>query len=96
MSISELVTLVGLGIAFLTFLYLAMKEFVHSGLAAARSLKFQFAAATFVWLVGETLSVISTSLSQMELLEIHTISMATYAFFVVSRVFRLLPRRKAH
>jgi cytochrome c biogenesis protein CcdA len=94
MNASDLITLTGLVIAFIIFLSMAAKEIRRTGSAAVRNLKFQLAIATFVWLVGESLSIIYAIVygSYEEFLEIHTLSMGIFALIILTRLPQLLKR----
>lgn len=94
LSPSDVITLVGLIVAFALFLIMALKEIRHSGAGAVRNLKFQLTIATFVWLMGESLSVLYALAygSYNEFLEIHTLSMATFALVIFTRLPKLLKR----
>ena len=94
LSLSESMTLIGLVVAFMLFLIMALKEIRHSGGGAVRNLKFQLTIATFVWLMGESLSVFYAVAygSYNEFLEIHTLSMGTFALVILTRLPLLLKR----
>jgi hypothetical protein len=95
MTIADFITLSGLVIAFAIFLTMAVKELIRGGIAAVRTLKFQLAIATFVWLIGESLTVIfdiGYYGSFREALEIHTLSMAIFALIILLRLPQLVKR----
>ena len=94
LSPSDIITLVGLIAAFMLFLIMAVKEIRHSGAGAVRNLKFQLTIATFVWLMGESLSVFYALAygSYYGILEIHTLSMGTFALVILTRLPLLLKR----
>jgi len=92
----ELVTLVGLVAAFAIFLGMALAEIRSAGKSALRSLKFQLAIATFIWLIGESLTAgySFTYMVKSEFLEIHTVSMAAFALIVLARLPALVSRKR--
>jgi hypothetical protein len=92
MLVSDMITVVGLVVAFALFLGMALKELRLNGGSAIRQLKFQMAVATFVWLSGESLSVFDTVAygANTEFLGIHTVAMAIFAFIVLTRLPRFL------
>src|SRR3972149_4330284 len=94
MLMSDIVTLGGLLVAFTLFIGMALQELHKVGLAAVRSIKFQLAIATFIWLIGESLTVMPGVFfgSYEEFLEIHTLSMATFAVVILIRIPKLLGR----
>ena len=96
MMTSDLITLGGLTIAFLIFLAMAIKEIKRAGVAAVRNLKFQLSIAIFVWLIGESLSVVYAVLygSYEEFLEIHTVSMGIFALIILTRLPQLVRRAR--
>lgn len=93
-SLPALVTLGGLLIAFVIFVVMASQEVKRAGSGALRNLKFQLAIATFVWLIGESLTVFNEVFygGYEEFLEIHTLSMAVFALIVLARLPQLLKR----
>ncbi len=82
--------------AFLIFLAMATKEIRRAGVAAVRNLKFQLAIAIFVWLIGESLSVVYAVVFGLyeEFLEIHTVSMGIFALIILTRLPQLLRRAR--
>lgn len=92
--ISSVITLVGLVLAFFLFLIMAIREISRAGARAIYNLKFQLAIATFVWLIGESLSVVYVIAynSYNEFLEIHTISMWIFATIILMRLPNLVKR----
>ncbi len=95
-SASELITLSGLVIAFTLFLAMAIREVRRTGVAAVHDLKFQLTIATFVWLIGESLTVIYAIVygSYREFLEIHTLSMGVFALMILTRLPILVKRSR--
>lgn len=96
MNASEIVSLGGLMVAFTIFLTMAIQEGRRYGIRAVRNLKFQLALATFVWLIGESLTVIQGVVygSYDEFLEVHTISMGIFALTILLRLPHLLKRAR--
>ncbi len=95
MMMADFITLSGLVIAFVIFLTMAVKELKRGGIAAVRTLKFQLAIATFVWLIGESFTVIfaiGAYGSFRESLEIHTLSMGIFALIILLRLPQLVKR----
>ena len=92
MFLADIITEAGLALTFAIFLALAARELRTSGIGAVRNLKFQLAIAVFVWLVGESLTVAysMTYSSEVDLMQIHTLSMGIFALIVVTRIPRLL------
>ncbi len=94
MMAADFITLGGLVTAFIIFLTMAVKDLKRGGIAAVRTLKFQLAIATFVWLIGESLSIIFAIVygSYDEFLEIHTLSMIIFALIILLRLPQLVKR----
>ncbi len=92
MLVSDILTGVGLVVAFALFLGMALKEIRSNGASAIRHLKFQMTVATFVWLLGESLSVFYTIgyRANTEFMGIHTAAMAIFALIVLTRLPRFL------
>jgi len=93
-SVPTFLTLGGLVIAFVIFAVMASQEVKRAGSGAIRNLKFQLAIATFVWLIGESLTVFNEVFygGYEEFLEIHTVSMAVFALIILMRLPQLLRR----
>jgi len=94
--LSLLITVVGLAVAFVIFAAMAASELRRTHRRAPYSLKLQLAVATFIWLIGESLTVIHAAVfgDYEEFLEIHTISMGIFALIVVTRLPQLLKRSR--
>lgn len=92
MFVADLITEGGLVAVFVIFLIMALTELNRNGIGAVRSIKFQLAIATFVWLLGESLTVgysVAYGASQ-EYMQIHTLSMAIFALIVITRLPKLV------
>jgi len=79
-----------LTLAFFIFLLLALKELRNSGISAVRQIKFQLAVATLIWLIGESLYYAPEHISSIQLMVIHTMSMAIFALIVITRLPKIL------
>ncbi len=92
LDLADLITEAGLVAAFAIFLTMALRELARNGIAAVRSIKFQLAVATFVWLIGESLTVNSSLAynASQEYMQIHTVSMAIFALIVIIRLPKLV------
>jgi hypothetical protein len=96
MFAADLITLTGLVMAFAIFMSMALKELTRSRIGAVRTIKFQLAIATFVWLLGESLTV-GSSLAYagaQEYMQIHTLSMGIFALIIITRLPKLVKRAR--
>jgi apolipoprotein N-acyltransferase len=83
LSIAEITTVICLIVAFVLFLFLAIR-FRHSEGGVLRSFKLQLSIAILVWIIGEAFAY-TNYLAEWSMY-VHTCSMALFALFLVYRV----------